>query len=101
MMQVIVMEGFMRSRRNAEHIRRLLQQASVEHSQGLSWGDIARKLGVSTMTLLRWRRRYEGAASEEVGRVLEVQWEVERLKRLVAELLLDKQMLQDVAKKKW
>jgi putative transposase len=38
---------------------------------------------------------------DDARRVRELQVEVERLKRLVAELLLDKQMLQDVAKKKW
>jgi putative transposase len=49
----------------------------------------------------RWRQRHDPAQVEEARRLRELQAEVERLKLLVAELLLDKKMLQDVAKKKW
>lgn len=91
----------MRTRRNAEHVRYLLQQVKADQEQGLTLGDSARKLGVCEMTIRRWRARYECPDSEEAGRVRELESEVARLKRLVAELLLDKQMLQDIAKKKW
>jgi putative transposase len=99
--QIVAKEGLMRTRRNAEHIRHLLQQAKADQAQGLTVADIARKLGISAMTLFRWRAKYESPPCEEVGRIRELELEVERLKRLVAEVLLDKQMLQDIAKKKW
>jgi len=51
--------------------------------------------------LRRWRARIEKAGAEPVGRVGDLETEVARLKRLVAELLLEKQMLQDLAQKKW
>jgi len=91
----------MRRRRNAEHIRHLLEQAKAEQAQGLTIADIARKLGISEMTFYRWRARYEAPGSEEAGRIRILESEVERLKRLVAELSLDKQMLRDLIKKKW
>jgi putative transposase len=91
----------MRTRRNAEHIRYLLQQVRADQDQGLTLGDSARKLGVCEMTIRRWRARFEGPVSEEAGRVRDLEVEVDRLKRLVAELLLEKKMLEDIAKKKW
>jgi len=91
----------MRRRLNAEHIRTLLQQVKADRQQGLSWADCARKLGVCQMTLRRWRARFEKAGAEPVGRSDDLEVEVARLKRLVAELLLEKQMLQDIAQKKW
>ena len=91
----------MRRRLNAEHIRALLQQVRLEQQQGLSLADCARKLGVCVMTLRRWRARFEPTGSEKTGRVCDLEAEVARLKRLVAELMLDKQMLQDIAQKKW
>lgn len=91
----------MRRRWNAEHIRTLLRQVKAEQDQGMKLGDIARKLGVCEMTIRRWRARYESPASEELGRIRELEQEVDRLKRLVGDLMLDKQMLQDIAKKKW
>jgi putative transposase len=91
----------MRRRLNAEHIRALLQQVKADQQQGLSLADCARKLGVCEMTLRRWRARFEPSGSEKAGRVCDLEAEVARLKRLVAELMLDKQMLQDIAQKKW
>ena len=91
----------MRTRRNADQIRYLLQQVKADQEQGLALGDCARKLGVSEMTIRRWRARYESPVSVEAGRVRELEVEVDRLKRIVAELMLDKTMLQDIVKKKW
>jgi len=91
----------MRRRRSAAHIRHLLEQIRADQARGLTIADIARKLGVAEMTVYRWRARYETPASEQAGQIRVLESEVERLKRLVAELALDKQMLQDIAKKKW
>jgi putative transposase len=91
----------MRKRRNIEHIRRLLEQARIDQAQGLTAADIARKLGIAKGTLFRWRKELAGRAGEDADRVRQLEHEVERLQRLVAELALEKQMLQDIAKKKW
>lgn len=63
--------------------------------------DVCRKIGVSEATYHRWRQRFRGAKPDDSRQVKELLSEVARLKELVAELLLDKRMLQDVAKKKW
>ncbi len=91
----------MGKRRTAEQIQRLLREAERDLAKGLTVSDACRKLGISDQTYYRWRERYDPAQVDESRRVRELEIEVERLKRLVAELLLDKQMLQEVAKKKW
>jgi putative transposase len=91
----------MSKRRTAEQIQRLLREADRDLARGLTVGDVCRKLGVTCNTYYRWRQRFDPAQVDEGRRVRELEGEVERYKRLVAELMLDKQMLQDVAKKKW
>ena len=91
----------MRKRRNAAEIARLLREADRDLAKGLTVGDICRKLGVAQNTYYRWRRRNDPKEVDADRRCRELELETERLKRLVAELLLDKQMLQDIAKKKW
>jgi putative transposase len=94
-------EGLMSKRRNAEQIKRLLREADRDLVKGLTVGDVCRKFGVSQNTFYRWRQRYDPAQVDDARRARELEAELERLKRLVVELMLDKQMLQDVAKKKW
>jgi putative transposase len=91
----------MSKRRTAEEIQRLLREADRDLAKGLTVTDVCRKLGLVTPTYYRWRQQHDPAQVNDVRRVRELESEVERLKRLVAELMLDKQMLQDVAKKKW
>ena len=91
----------MRKRRTAEQIQRLLQEADRDLAKGLPVGDICRKIGISQNTYYVWRRRFDPAQADDARRIRELEAEVERLKRLAADLMLDKQMLQEVAKKKW
>jgi putative transposase len=91
----------MRKRRNAAEIARLLREADRDLAKGLTVGDICRKLGVAQNTYYRWRRRNDPKEADADRRCRELELESDRLKKLVAELLLDKQMLQDIAKKKW
>jgi putative transposase len=88
-------------RRDSQQIQRFLQDADRDLAKGLTVVDVCRKHGISGNTYYRWRQRHDPATADDARRVRELESEVERLKRLVAELLLDKQMLQDVAKKKW
>jgi transposase-like protein len=91
----------MGKRRTAEQITRLLCEADRDLAKGLTVGDVCRKLGISQNAYYRWRQRFDLSQVDDSRRVRELQAEVERLKLLVAELLLDKKMLQEVAKKKW
>ncbi len=91
----------MSKRKDAQRIRHFLREADRDLAKGLTILDVCRKHGVSMRTYYRWRHRYDPAMADDTRRAEELQAEVDRLKRLVAELMLDKQMLQDVAKKKW
>jgi putative transposase len=91
----------MGKRRTREQIQRLLREADRDLAKGLTVGDVCRKLGVSANSYYRWRQRHDPAQVDEARHIRELQVEVDRLKLLVAELLLDKRMLQDIAKKKW
>jgi putative transposase len=91
----------MSKRRTAEQIQRLLREADRDLAKGLTVADVCRKLGIAENSYYRWRQQPAPAPVENTRRVRQLESEVERLKRLVAELMLDKQMLQEVAKKKW
>jgi transposase-like protein len=91
----------MGKRKKPEEIKRLLAEAERDLSRGLSVVDVCRKIGVSEATYHRWRQRFGTARPDESRHVKQLESEVARLKELVAELLLDNKMLQDVAKKKW
>jgi putative transposase len=91
----------MGKRKKPEQIQRLLAEAERDLARGLSVADVCRKIGVSEATYHRWRQRFSAARNDESRRVKQLEAEVARLKELVAELSLDKKMLQDVAKKKW
>jgi putative transposase len=91
----------MRKRWNAGEVVGLLREAERDLAKGLTVPDVCRKLGIGQSTYYRWRQRHDPARDDTDHRGRELESEVDRLKRLVAELLLDKQMLQDIAKKKW
>lgn len=63
--------------------------------------EITRRLGVTEATFYRWKQKYGGLIPSEVKKMKQLEEENGRLKRLVADLTLDKQMLQDVVSKKW
>jgi putative transposase len=91
----------MAKRRTAEQITRLLREADRDLVKGLTVADVRHKLGISQNASYRWRQRFDPARVDESRRIREQETEVERLKLLVAELLLDQKMLQEVANKKW
>jgi putative transposase len=91
----------LRKRWTADEIARALRDVDRDLAKGLTISDIYRKIGVAETTYDRWRQRHDPAQVDASRRRRELETEVERLKRLVAELKLDKQMLQDIAKKTW
>jgi putative transposase len=89
----------MKKRWNADEVARLLRDVDRDLAKGLTVSDGCRKIGIAETTSYRWRQRHEPAVVDADRRRRELESEVERLKRLVAELKLEKQMLQDIAKK--
>lgn len=77
----------------------MLRDTDRDLAKGLKVADICRKVGIAETTYYRWRLRNDPAQRDADGRGRELGSEVERLNRLVAELMLDKRMLQDIAKK--
>ena len=62
--------------------------------------DICRKAGISQATYFNWKKKYSGLMPSEMKRLRELEEENNRLKRIVADLTLDREMLQDVIKRK-
>lgn len=67
---------------------------------GIPVREVARKYGVSQKTIYDWRKKYGGLSPSELKRLKELERENAELKKLVADLSLDKQILQDVLRKK-
>jgi len=68
---------------------------------GMPVADVTRQLGISEQTFYRWKKAYGGLQPDQARELKQLQEENARLKRLVAELSLDKAILQDIAAKKW
>ena len=67
---------------------------------GISVPELARKYGVSQKTVYQWRKKFDGLSPSELKRLNDLERENSQLKKLVADLSLDKQILQDVLRKK-
>ena len=87
-----------RKRHSPEQIINKLRQAEVELSKGADVPQACRKIGVTEQTYYRWRKEYGGVRTDQAKRLKELEKENTQLKRLVAELSLDKQMLEEIAK---
>jgi putative transposase len=85
-----------RKRFTAEQIIGLLREADVKLSQGRNVGQICRDMGVTEQTYYRWRKEYGGMKTAQVKRLKDLERENGRLKKAVAELTLDKQILKEV-----
>ena len=68
--------------------------------EGIPVAEICRKAGISQATYFNWRKKYAGLMPSEMKRLRELEEENSRLKKIVADLSLDKEMLQDVIKRK-
>jgi putative transposase len=87
-----------------KHKRYSIEQiiaAVKQHEMGISVSDIARKLGIAEQTFYRWKKQYGGLQPGEARELKQLREENTKLKKLVADLSLDKAMLQDIAGKKW
>jgi len=67
---------------------------------GIKVEEVCRKMGISEATFYNWKKKYGGLGVSELRRLRQLEEENFKLKQIVADLSLDKQMLQDVLKKK-
>lgn len=84
-----------KTRFTEQQIAFALKQAET----GTSVAEVVRKLGVSEATFYNWKKKYGGLSVTEVRRLKQLEDENARLKKIDADLSLDKEMLQDVLKK--
>ncbi len=86
-----------RKRFSEEQIAFALRQAD----SGTTIEETCRKMGISEPNFYRWKKVYAGMGVTEIRRLKQLEDENAKLKRVVADLTLDKAMLQDVLRKKW
>lgn len=84
----------MKKRFSEEQIVKMIQ----EHKKGKSVPEISREYGVAEQTFYKWQQKYEGMQVSEVKKMKSLEEENAKLKRLVAELSLEKMVLSDVVK---
>jgi putative transposase len=85
-----------KSRFSEQQIAFILRQAE----EGTRVEEVCRKAGISEATYYNWRKKYGGLMPSEMKRLKQFEEENQRLKKLVADLSLDKEMLQDVIRRK-
>ena len=90
-----------RKRLNAEQVIVKLREVDADLAAGLKIEEIARKHAVSVVTIGRWREKCGGMKGPDMKRLKDLEVENGRLKRAVADLTLDNQMLKEVAKGKF
>jgi putative transposase len=89
----------MRKRHTPEQVVQKLREAEADLANGLTLGQVGQKLAVSEPTYHRWQARYGGLQGDDARRLKEREAEHVRLKRLVAEPALDKQLPREAARK--
>jgi putative transposase len=76
-------------------------RAIKQHESGVKVDDICRQLGISNGTFYNWRSKYAGLEVSEAKRLKELEHENAKLKKLLAEKLLENEAMRDVLSKKW
>ena len=87
-----------RKKHSVEQIIHKLREAEVLLSQGRAVAEVCRSLGITEQTYYRWRKEYGGLRMEQVRRLKQLEQENTRLRRAVADLTLDKQILLEAAR---
>ncbi len=87
----------MKKQFTGEQIIYALRQAD----SGTSVAEVCRKMGIVEQTFYRWKKKFAGLGVAELRRLKQLEEENQKLKTIVADLTLDKQMLQDVLRKKF
>lgn len=87
-----------KKRYSAEEIIQHLRTAEIEQNKGSTQEEAARKIGVTVVTLSRWKSEYGGLRVDQAKRLKELEQENSRLKKIVADLSIDNSILKEVAK---
>jgi|TARA_B100001971_G_C18187998_1_gene536839 transposase-like protein len=87
-----------RKRYTAEQIIGMLREAEILQSQGMTIGEISRKLAITEQTYYRWRKEYGGMRIDQAKRLKELEKENVRLKKIVANLSLDNDILKETVR---
>lgn len=90
-----------RKRHSTEEIIRKLREAEQMAASGEKLAVICQKLEISEQTLGRWKQQFRGMGDEEIKRLRQLEEENRRLKKAVADLTLDKQILKELNEGKW
>ena len=90
--------GWVKRKHSIEQIIGKLRETEVELAQGRSVAEVCRSLGVPEQTYYRWRKEYGGLKMDQAKRLKVLEQENTRLRRAVAALTLDKQILQEVTR---
>ncbi len=85
-------------RHKPEDVVAKLRQADVLIAQGQSVADVIRALGVTEVTYYRWRKEFGGLKADQVRRMKDLEIENQRLRKAIADLTLDKLILQEAAR---
>ncbi len=88
----------MKKRHTPEQIVRKLREADAQLAAGASIPEVARKLGISEATLHRWMNQYGGVKADAMKRLKELEKENARLKKIVADQVLDISILKEVSR---
>jgi len=80
-----------------EDIVRHLREADVLLSQGVTVGEVIRRLSVNKITYYRWRREFGGMKIEQAKKLKDLERENQRLKKIVADLTVDNSILKEAA----
>ena len=89
-----------RKRHSTEEIIRKLREAEAMEASGASAAEVCQKLEVSVQTLARWRKQFRGMEDDQIKQLKALQEENRRLKKAVADLVLDKQIIEEVMRGK-
>ena len=87
----------MKKRFTEEQIIKVLK----EHEAGAGTGDLCRRVGISNATFYKWKAKYGGMDVSDAKKLRALESENTRLKKLLAEMMLDNAILKDVNSKKW
>jgi transposase-like protein len=90
-----------RKRHTPEQIIRKLREADQWLAEGKSTAEVCQRLEVAEQTYYRWRNQFGGMKANDMKRLKELETENTRLKKLVADLSLDKRILEEALKGKW
>jgi transposase-like protein len=87
-----------RKRYTAEQIIGKLHEADVLQSQGKTIGEIVRQLAISEMTYYKWRKEYGGLRVDQARRLKDLEFENQKLRKVVADLSIDNAILKEAAR---